>query len=411
MVDGDDANMGQRREIGRAEPVEPQRIRILHVITRLVMGGAQQNTLLTVEHLDRARFSVALASGPGGGPEGTLEPQARSLDISYFEIPSLVRDPQPVKDLAAFIALLRLMRRGHYHVVHTHTTKAGVLGRLAARAAGVPIIVHTPHGHAFKGYLGGTGSRMLVLLERVLAKITDHIICLTDAERHDHLRAGVGKPEQYAVVHSGIDLDRIIAARSNTRRGRREHGLPENVPLIGCIARLVPVKGIGTLLKALPEIAKRVPHAFVVLVGDGPQREELRAESFRLGIQNRVAFLGLRNDVPDLLPLFDLVVLPSLNEGMGKVAVEAMAAGRPVVASRIVGIKDVVQDGLTGLLVPPEDPQALAQAISALLRNPTLAATMGKAGMDAAGRYGIPAMVKQIAALYEVLWTKSLSHL
>lgn len=389
--------------MGQVTAAVRQQLRVLHVITRLVVGGAQQNTLLTVERLNRARFTVALASGPGGGPEGTLEPHARSLGVPYFRIPSLVRNPHPAKDLAAFITLLRLMRRGRYDIVHTHTTKAGILGRLAARAAGVSAIVHTPHGHAFQGYLGGIGSQALMRLEQALARITDRIVCLTSAEMADHLRAGVGHRPQYAVIHSGVDLARINAARAQPQDGRREHGLPESRVLIGCVARLVPVKGVATLMRALPEIAKQIPEAFVVLVGDGPQREDLQREAFRLGVQNRLAFLGLRNDVPDLLPLFDLVVMPSLNEGMGKVAVEAMAAGRPIVASRIVGINDVIEDGRTGLLVPPGDAQALAYAVVAVLRNPRLAEMMGRAGMVSAGRYGIDSMVQQIENLYDAL--------
>jgi glycosyltransferase involved in cell wall biosynthesis len=382
-------------------------LRVLHVITRLVVGGAQQNTLLTVDRLDRTRYTVALACGPSGGPEGTLEPQARSLDVPYFEIPTLVRNPHPVKDIAAFITLLRLMRRGHYDIVHTHTTKAGILGRLAARAARVPVIVHTPHGHAFQGYLRGSGSRALLLVERALGRITDGIICLTDAEMRDHLEAGVGRRSQYSVIHSGVDLDRIkTAAQLNGSNGSRPQGLPGKGPLIGCIARLVPVKGIATLIQAIPQITKEVPDAFLVLIGDGPQRSELRAEASRLGVLDRVAFLGLRHDVPELLPFFDLVVLPSINEGMGKAAVEAMAAGRPVVGSRIVGIKDVVVDGRTGLLFPPGDSRALAQSVVRLLLDPALSAAFGQAGSKEASRYSINTMVQQITALYESLYAE-----
>jgi glycosyltransferase involved in cell wall biosynthesis len=378
-------------------------LRVLHVITRLVVGGAQQNTLLTVDRLDRTRFSVALASGPGGGPEGTLEPHARSLGVPYFEIPSLVRNPHLIKDFAAFIALVRLIRRGRYDIVHTHTTKAGILGRLAARVARVPVIVHTPHGHAFQGYLNGTGSRALLLVEKALVRITDSIICLTDAEMRDHLEARVGRPDQYSVIHSGVDLDRIRSAKLNGYNGNRPLGLPSHGTLIGCVARLVPVKGISTLIRAMPLITREISEAFLVLIGDGPQREQLRAEASTLGVLDRVVFLGLRHDVPELLTLFDLVVLPSLNEGMGKAAVEAMAAGRAVVASRTVGLQDVVEDGRTGLLVPPGDPEALAQNVVTLLRNPTRAGQMGRAGSAAAQQYSIAAMVSRISALYELL--------
>lgn len=389
--------------LGVAQRGPADRVKVLHVITRMVVGGAQQNTLLTVEHLDRARFSVALASGPGGGPEGSLEPAARSLGVPYFEIASLVRSPHPAKDVAAFVSLLGLMRRGRYHIVHTHTTKAGILGRLAARAVGVPIVIHTPHGHAFQGYLGTAGSWLLVLLERALAKITDRIVCLTNAELEDHLRIGVGRPGQYVVIHSGVDVQDIMATQIDAPRKRLELGLPPQGLLVGCVARLVPVKGLSTLIRAIPAVLNGLPDVTFVVVGDGPERAELEEQASALKVRDRIVFLGLRHDIPELLPLFQLLVLPSWNEGMGKAAVEAMAAGRPVVGSRVAGIQNVIQDGETGFLVTPGNSEELARAVIALLRNPTLRAAMGDSGRTRAAGYGIPAMVDQISRLYETV--------
>jgi glycosyltransferase involved in cell wall biosynthesis len=196
----------------------PDRIRVLHVITRLVVGGAQENTVLTVRHLNRQRYDVALASGPTAGPEGSLEESIPS-DITFERIPALVRDPHAAKDARAFLHLYRLMRSLRYHIVHTHTTKAGLLGRIAARLTGVPVVVHTPHGHAFHDYLNSLGSAALIHVERELARHTHRIVCLTDAERQDHLRFRIGAPEKFSVIHSGVDIDRF--RRSAAQPGAR----------------------------------------------------------------------------------------------------------------------------------------------------------------------------------------------
>ncbi|MCS7173084.1 MAG: glycosyltransferase family 4 protein [Armatimonadetes bacterium] len=379
-----------------------RRIRVLHVITRLVVGGAQENTLLTVRHLDRTRYEVTLASGPSLGPEGDLEAEVPE-DVTFVRIPELVRPPHALKDSVALRKLYRLMRRGGYHLVHTHTTKAGLLGRVAARWAGMPVVVHTPHGHAFHGYLGSLGSWALRKVEAALARWTDAIVCLTEAERLDHLRLKVGRPEQFEVIHSGVDLARFRTPLPNPTVKRRELGLPDWAPIVGCVARLVPVKGVQVLLEAVPHLRNRVPDAVVVFVGDGELRPQLERRARELGVEGAVRFLGLRRDVAEIVPLFAVAVQPSLNEGMGKAAVEAMAAGKPVVASATSGLVDVVRDGRNGVLVPPGDPEALARAVCDLLHHPDTARRMGEAARQDAEAYGVKAMIARLEMLYERL--------
>ncbi|MDR7544443.1 MAG: glycosyltransferase family 4 protein [Armatimonadota bacterium] len=378
------------------------RLRLLHVITRLVLGGAQENTLLTLAHLDRDLFDITLASGPTQGPEGSLEADVPP-DVRFVRIPDLVRDPSPVRDLRALRVLYRLMRDGRFDVVHTHTTKAGLLGRVAARLAGVPVVIHTPHGHAFHGYLSPLASGALVALERVLARWTDRIVCLTEAEREDYLSRGVGDPTRLAVVHSGVALERFTGPPRALSPLREALGIPEGCPVVGCVARLVPVKGVDVLLEAFAGVRSVVPHARLVVVGDGPDRAALEAQARTLHLDGCVTFAGLRRDVPDLMRLFDVVAVPSRNEGMGKVAVEAMAAGRPVVASAVSGLRDVVRDGQTGLLVPPGDPRALAAALTRLLADPALRARMGEAGRIRAADYAVARMVEALTSLYRNL--------
>jgi len=376
-----------------------ERIRVLHVITRLVVGGAQENTLLTAARLDCARYDVTLVSGPTVGPEGSLETQI-PWSIAFERIPELVRAPHPVKDLVALRRLYTLMRRDRYHIVHTHTTKAGLLGRFAARLARVPVVIHTPHGHAFHDYLSPGGSEALKLVERGLARWTHRIICLTEAERRDHLRFRIAPPEKFEVIHSGVDIETFQRAGMSPLLTRGTAGLPADGPLVGCVARLVPVKGVRYLLEAIPSVRAAVPTARVVFVGDGPLRAELECRAAALGLDGAAVFLGLRRDIAEIMPLFDVVVLPSLNEGMGRVAVEALAAGRPLIASRVSGIQDVVIDGETGLLVPPADPAALARAIVRCLSSPGFAVTLGTKARDEIHKYSVESMISKIDRLY-----------
>ena len=375
------------------------KIRLLHVITRLVKGGAQENTLLTVARLDKSRYDIALASGPTAGPEGSIEARIPA-DIAFERIPELIRAPHPLKDGWALRRLHALMRRHRYDIVHTHTTKAGLLGRIAARWARVPVIVHTPHGHAFHDYLGAGGSEGLKWVERRLARWTDRIICLTAAERDDHVRFRIGRPGRFEVIHSGVDVDRYRRARIAPEEQGRILGLPSAGPLVGCVARLVPVKGVHHLLEAIPLVRAAVPGATLVVAGDGPLRPALERRAAALGLDGAAVFLGLREDVPEIMHLVDVVVLPSLNEGMGRVAVEAHAAGRPVIGSRVSGIQNVVADGETGLLVPPADPAALARAIIRCLTNPAESRAMGRRAQDAVDAYSIESMISKLDRLY-----------
>ncbi len=372
----------------------PRPLRVLHVITRLVVGGAQENTLLTVRELQARGYEVELAAGPETGPEGALPvPEG----IVFHAIPTLVREIRPLADLRALWDLYRLMRRG-YDVVHTHTSKAGVLGRVAARLARVPLRVHTPHGHVYHGYGGKLRSRLFVWVERVLGRWTDVLVALTESERREHLAEKVGRAEQWCVIPSGVEIERY---RKPTALRRSDLGVPDRSFVVGCVARLVPVKGIEDAITATAQLVDRTPPVHLVLVGDGPQRAACQKLAGQLGLQERVHFLGLRRDVPDLLPLFDLLVLPSRNEGMGRVLVEAQAAGVPVVATRVGGVPDLVSEGETGRLVPPGDPAALAAAIRSLAGDRATVARMRNAARArVAESLSAEAMVASLEAVY-----------
>lgn len=373
-------------------------LRVLHVITRLVVGGAQENTLATVAGLQARGHKVVLATGPADGPEGSLLPRAHAIGLSPVIIPELVRQPNPARDAVALARLRRLMRGHRFDVVHTHTSKAGVLGRAAARLAKVPTVVHTPHGHVFDGYFGPATTRLVVAVERACARRTDALIAISDTCRADHLQLGIGTPEQFVTIPSGIPAQ----ATGDRAEARRLLEADPGDLVVGCIGRLVPVKAQHLLLDAFAQTAPRHPRARLVLVGDGPCRPDLEARAHRLGLDGLVRFAGLRDDAAALLAGFDLYVQPSLNEGMGRALAMAMTAGLPAVAAQAPGPAELLGgSGDAGLLVPTGDTQGLAWALDQLLGDETLRARLGDAARRRAGGFvSDHDMVEAIERLY-----------
>jgi len=385
-------------------------IRVLHIITRLIKGGAQENTLLTVINLDKVRYQTVLVSGPSIGSEGEIETKARRLGADLTIIPELVREISPVVDLKALWKLYRFIKKGKYDIVHTHSSKAGVVGRLASRLAGVPVIIHSPHSHIFYGYYGSFMSLVFVWTEKILALFTDRIFTLTSIGKREHTQYGVGPPSKFTVVYSGVPLTPFLNVNLDRNQKRREFGLNEHDMLCIFVARLAPIKGYQYLISAIPQVLKAVPTARFVLVGDGELREALEQQALDLGVTNNIIFTGLRDDVPELLAMSDLFVLSSINEGMGRVLVEAMAVGLPAVATRVGGVPDVVVDGGTGLLIPPRDPDALAEATIALLKDEDMRRRMGEAGRDRVDPdFSLEEMVRKIESVYEELITEKIN--
>jgi glycosyltransferase involved in cell wall biosynthesis len=390
------------------------KIRVAHIITRLCKGGAQENTFHTVRLHNRDRFEVDLIAGHARGPEGSIEEAVRAAGIEIQREPWLVRNPAPLRDLLTLQRLTERLRQGRYDIVHTHTSKAGWLGRIAAHRAGVPLVVHTPHGNIFDGYFPAPVTRAFVWMERHAARRTHRIIELTPGGIEEHLAEGIGQREQYRVIFSGIDVSpytEAIANRAATRAALLSvvAGSPdpatcptEGLLLIGAVGRLEPVKGFTHFIEAAQRVAAELPQARFILAGDGSQRATLERQAAPLGA--RFQFLGLRHDIPSLMAAFDILVVPSLNEGMGRVLLEAGAAGTPAVASRVGGIPDVVDDGETGLLVPPKDAGALADAVLELAAQPERRRLMGDtARAKVVPAYSLEEMVRQIEALYEEL--------
>ena len=382
-------------------------IRVLHIITRLIVGGAQENTMLTADLLDKSVWDVAVLCGPQTGVEGSLIPEVRRRNIPLTIEPALVREVNPAKDLLALLRLTRFIKRGNYTIVHTHSSKAGILGRWAAKLAGTPVIVHTVHGWGHTPRQHPAVQQFYIRLEKLTLPITNRLIVVSPRDVEKGVTAGIGNPADFTLIRSGIELNRFGHPRRSAIDMRTELGIPAEAPVVGTVTRLSPQKAPLDFVNAASRISRQISNCYFVMVGDGPLRPDVERLAQELGIADRLILTGLRRDVPELMATFNVFALSSLWEGLPRVLPQAMATGLPIVATAVDGNAEAVVDGETGFLVPPENPQALAAAIINLLRAPKLAQKMGQAGKKRATEFGARKMVDDIAALYTDLLTST----
>ena len=379
-------------------------IPVLHVITRLIVGGAQENTLYTAARLDPSRYRVEVICGPQTGSEGSLIEEVRAQGIPLTIMPDLLRQVSPVHDFKALIGMTRLMRQGGYTIVHTHSSKAGILGRLAARLAGVPLIVHTVHGWSFHDYMPSITRRIYILLERWMARFTDAIIVVTGKDIEKGLQAGIGHREQYSLIRSAIPLDEFDPRRADRVMTRRQLGMPLNSPVIGTIGRFSAQKNPLDWVRVAGIIGRARPEALFFMVGDGPLRPQVEALIKQEGLAGQAILTGLRRDVPELLAAMDIFMLASLWEGLPRTIPEAQSMGLPAVANRADGTCEAIQDGLNGYLCTPGDLEGMASRVITLLDDPALRAMMGQHGRsEAVAEFDLQKMIEGIDRLYRKL--------
>ena len=370
------------------------------MIARLNIGGPARHVILLSARIDPARYSTLLVTGREAPSEGNMNSLAKSVEVEPRVVAGLGREISLWRDLLAWFRLYRLCLHYRPHIVHTHTAKAGVLGRLAARAARVPVIVHTYHGHVFQGYFSPLKTRLFLAIERWLGRSTHRLIAVSEAVRQDLLRLGIGTPERLVVIPLGLNLDPFLRCEDLRGQLRTELGLQPDTPLVGIVARLVPIKAHEVFLKAAAKVCVHFPQSRFLLVGDGERLTELQLLVERLGLRDRVLFLGWRQDLDRVLADLDLVVLTSRNEGSPVCLIEAMAAARPVVATRVGGVADVVDDGITGSLVDADKPEDVADAIVELLGDEKRRRAMGEAARERVPRFGIDRLVSDMDRLY-----------
>jgi UDP-N-acetylmuramyl pentapeptide phosphotransferase/UDP-N-acetylglucosamine-1-phosphate transferase/glycosyltransferase involved in cell wall biosynthesis len=364
---------------GRGRP-----IRVLRVIARMNVGGPAYHVSLLSGRLDPHRYDTLLVSGNVGPGEASFAELADQYGARLETIPSLGPEVRPLSDIRALFALTRIVRRFRPDIVHTHTAKAGLLGRTAALFAGRrrPVIVHTYHGHVLEGYFGRLQSALYRILERWLGRVSHCLIGVSKATVDDLVRLGIANPEKFRVIPLGLELDRFTKANGPERtRFRAELGVDDEDVLLAYVGRLVPIKRVDRAIRAVAEARAAGAPVRLAVVGDGVLREELEAFAESLGLNGHVSFLGYRSDLEAVTAGCDAALLTSDNEGTPVALIEAAAAGRPAIATSVGGVPEVVGDA--GILVRADDPSALVNAIVHLARTPGL---RDKLGARALGR-------------------------
>jgi len=349
----------------------------------MIVGGAQENTLYSVQGQMENGHEVVLLTGPSPGPEGELLAAEKVPGLQLVVEPNLVRDLAPLTDLKCYVALRRYFRENAFDIVHTHSSKAGILGRLAARAAGVPTVVHTVHGQAFYAYQAWWRNQMYIWAERLAARSSDRIFAVAQAMIDQCVEAKVAPRDMYRVVYSGMDVDAFMSARPEPEL-RAQLGIPPDALVVGKIARLFEMKGHDFLIAAAPRLVAKHPNMKFLLVGDGSLRESLEKQISAAGLQTNFVFSGLvpPNEVCRYTALMDVLVHLSLREGLPRTVVQALATGVPAVGFALDGTPEVILDGKTGFVCSPGDVDQVAEATLTLLGDPELRRTMGENGRD-----------------------------
>lgn len=378
--------------------------KVLHIITRLILGGAQENTLFTVEGMDKDVYDVTLATGPALGPEGSLVRRAKKADIDFVVIPEMRREVNPILDTVSLIKLYRLIKKERYDIVHTHSSKAGILGRLAAKIAGTKIIIHTIHGLPFYKYQNRLLNLFYILLEKWAALFTDKIIVVADAMTEQSLAVNLAPPEKFITIHSGMEIEQFASLRLDVKQLKIKLGIPPEAPVVGKIARLSPLKGHEYLVEAARQIVDKVPQTRFLIVGDGILKATIIDSIEKAGLKDNFVFTGLvpPEKIPELIQAMDMLVHVSLREGLARTLPQALASAKPVISFDVDGAREVVINDKTGYLIKAEDTAALAEKTIYLLSNPDKVAQMGLAGQQLVREaFTVEKMVGDIEKVYQ----------
>lgn len=376
--------------------------KVVHIVTRLDFGGAQQNTLYTVGHLDPERFETVLIAGPGG----MLDSKTRELEgrVKVRFIEDLVREVSPLRDMIALFTLARVLREENPAVVHTHSSKAGILGRFAAALAGVPLVLHTFHGFGFHDRQNPFVKDLFVFLERIAARLTTRMIFVSKANVEYAAQHGLVREEDAVLIRSGVALAGLPAPIRGKKETRAAAGLRRDPPLVLSVGNLKPQKNPDDFLKVAQFVVEKSPQTCFAFVGDGPARARLEARVVAKGLSRNVRFLGWREDARELMAASDVFLLTSLWEGLPRALVEAMKSGLPPACYAVDGVRDLIRDGLNGFSVRPGDWRTLAERVLSLVEDKTLRERMGREAAAAVGEeFDIDAMVRRQETLLTAL--------
>lgn len=383
------------------ERIELRKLNVLHIITKFELGGAQKSTLFIAALLDKTRYNLSIVSSQ----DGILVCDALKIPkVDTTLLPALKRSIDPFQDLLALIKLTKFIKTKRFDIVHTHSSKAGILGRWAAKFAGVPIILHTIHGWSFHHRQNPLIRKLFVFLEQITAKITDRLIAVSKSDIKKGLDAGIGPKDKYALIRYGIPIREFSYCKVDVAKKKEKLGLKRDSPVVGMVACFKPQKAPQDFLKIAALVKNDFPEASFLLVGDGILRDKLEGLKNELGLRNDLHLIGWRRDIPEIMSILDVLVLTSLWEGLPIVLLEGMASGLPIVATATAGAQETIRNEINGFLASYGDTGTMAQRVVALLENRALARKMGQEGkklLDSS--FELERMVGQTDELYQTL--------
>jgi glycosyltransferase involved in cell wall biosynthesis len=379
-------------------------VKVLHLITRMIVGGAQENTMFTTQLLHKEEYIVDLYCGPQTGSEGSLIEEARERKLNLKILPYLVREVRPVKDIITLFQLILLITKEKFTIVHTHSSKAGILGRLAAIITHTPIVIHTVHGWSFHDNLFSLIKHAYIFLERIMAQKTDALVVVCERDKQKGLSNRIGNFQQYHLIRSSIPLDEFIAADCNQEIARKQFGIPSTASVLGNIGRFSQQKNPIQWIRIASIVAQEIPGSYFFMAGNGPLSKQVTSLIRSEGLEKRFILPGLRRDVATMLATMDVFLLTSLWEGLPRVIAQAFMMNIPVVAFSVDGVQEAITHGDTGYLCPTGDINSAAKFCIELLTSPRLRMTMGnRARIFAQQNFDLNDMVAQIENLYQCL--------
>ena len=395
------------------------RTKVVHIITKLELGGAQQNTLFTVAHLTRSEYEPVLISGT----EGILVEDAVKLEgVRVYLIPELIREIRPIKDIIALLKIRRILKNLQRDaernkpetisqiIVHTHSSKAGILGRWGARLAGIKLIIHSIHGFSFNNFQPSLVRAFYIFLERVTSIITTKYIAVSKANREKGVSKKIFTKDKVVLIRSGIDIREFQGGGEGKVKKRKELGVDAKIPLVAMIACFKPQKSPLDFVRVAKIVSDEIDEARFLLVGDGMLRPKVEELVRELQLKDKVLIMGWRRDIPGIMNCIDILVLTSLWEGLPRVFPQAMASGVPVVATGVDGAPEAIQNGVNGFLLHPGDIKGIAEKIIYLIRHPEKASEMGEKGKQLVKEFDIWQMLKQQEELYANILKESLGE-
>ncbi len=382
-----------------------KKIKVLRIIARLNVGGPAIHVILLTAGLNPERYESVLISGIEAPEEGNMLDLAEAKGVKPIRLKYLGRELHPIRDLLTLWKLYRIIKKEKPDIVHTHTAKAGFVGRAAAFLAGVPIVIHTFHGHVLHGYFGPLKTGFFRLAERFMARFSNLIIAVSEQCRNDLIKYNISTPEHIRTIPLGLELERFRIPHLDIRKAiRQEFNIPEHAFVVGMIARMVPIKKHEDLFRAIPTVLKTHPDTYFLIVGDGERRDYLDQLSIELEITHRCIFTGFREDQEKVYAALDLVVLTSANEGLPVAIIEALSSGKTVVSTRVGGVPELIEDGKTGYIVEPEKVDSIAEGLLKAVADPEKTRTMGAdAQEDTIRKFSVQRLIQDVDLLYQQL--------